>query len=241
MSKIVKAGIMMKESEYKILIFDADDTLFDFKKSERVAFENTMTEFDFDYDEEKHFVPYKKINGALWKALDEGKITQKELKVERFRQFGEALSLIFDPVIFAKRFMFHLSEASFLYDESYKLVEALHKKYRLGIITNGLTDVQVKRIRGSVIAHFFETIIISEEVGVSKPEPQIYELLLEEMDGVNKDKVLMIGDSIASDIRGGYNFGIDTCWYNANNVMNQTEVKPTYEIQSLLQLYDLLD
>jgi putative hydrolase of the HAD superfamily len=136
--------------------------------------------------------------------------------------------------------MKHLANASFLFDESIELIESLHKDFKLTIVTNGLTDVQSKRIRKSVIAKYFEDIVISEEIKVAKPDPRIFEHALKNIKHTDKSKVLMVGDSLTSDIQGGINFGVDTCWYNPRKLENKTEIKPTYEISSLVELKDIL-
>jgi len=226
--------------KYEIIIFDADDTLFDFRKSERDAFKNTMVEFNIEYDENYHLKVYSDINTAIWKDFEDGLITQKELKVERFKRLSDKLNIDFDEVEFAKSYMKHLSFASFLYDNSMDLIESLHKNYRLSIITNGLTEVQDNRIRKSAIAKYFENIVISEEVQVSKPDPKIFELTLNNMKYTDKSKILMVGDSLTSDIQGGINFGIDTCWFNPDKITNKTGMKPNYEISNLMDLKDIL-
>ncbi len=226
--------------KYEIIIFDADDTLFDFRKSERDAFKNTMVEFNIEYDENYHLKIYSDINTAIWKEFEDGLITQKELKVERFKRLSDKLNIDFDEVEFAKSYMKHLSFASFLYDNSMDLIESLHKNYRLSIITNGLTEVQDNRIRKSAIAKYFENIVISEEVKVSKPDPKIFELTLNNMKYTDKSKILMVGDSLTSDIQGGINFGIDTCWFNPDKITNKTGMKPSYEISNLMELRDIL-
>lgn len=227
--------------KYDIIIFDADETLFDFKKSERDAFKNTMLEFNINYNENYHLKIYKDINTAIWKELEDGLITQKKLKVERFKRLSDALNAGFDEVEFSKSYMKHLSYASFLYDDSLALIESLSKDYRLSIITNGLKDVQNNRIRKSIIGKYFEDIVISEEVEVSKPDPKIFEHALNNLNYTNKNKVLMVGDSLTSDIQGGINFGIDTCWFNPNKIVNGTEINPTYEISNLMYLKRGLD
>jgi len=227
--------------KYEIIIFDADETLFDFKKSERDAFKNTMLEFDIEYDEDHHLKIYQSINTDIWNEFETGLITQKELKVERFKRLSNKLNAGFDEVEFAKSYMKHLSNASFLYDDSIDLVESLHKDYRLSIITNGLKDVQDNRIRKSIIAKYFEDIVVSEEVEVSKPDPKIFEHALNNIKHTDKSKVLIVGDSLTSDIQGGINFGIDTCWYNPNKVLNKTRIKPTYEISNLMEIKDIIE
>jgi 2-haloacid dehalogenase len=227
--------------KYEIIIFDADETLFDFKKSERDAFKNTMLEFDIEYDENHHLKIYQGINTAIWREFEDGLISQKELKVERFKRLAHILDASFDEVEFANSYMKHLSNASFLYDDSIELVESLHKDYRLTMVTNGLKAVQDNRIRKSIIAKYFEDIVVSEEALVAKPDPKIFELALNNIKHTDKSKVLMVGDSLTSDIQGGINSGIDTCWYNPNKIINKTAIKPTYEISSLMDLRSILE
>jgi len=226
--------------KYEIIIFDADETLFDFKKSEREAFKNSMLEFDIAYDENHHLKIYQGINTAIWKEFEEGLITQKKLKVERFKRLSDELQAGFNEEEFAKAYMRHLSNGSFLFEDTIELVESLHKDYRLTIVTNGLKDVQDNRIRKSIIAKYFEDIVVSEEVEVSKPDPRIFEHALNNIKHTDKGKVLMVGDSLTSDIKGGINFGIDTCWYNPNKIVNKTGIKPTYEIATFNELKEIL-
>ncbi|MBM7614487.1 YjjG family noncanonical pyrimidine nucleotidase [Alkaliphilus hydrothermalis] len=226
--------------KYEIIIFDADETLFDFKKSEREAFKNSMLEFDIEYDENHHLKVYQGINTAIWKKFEEGLISQRKLKVERFKRLSDKLQAGFNEEEFAIAYMKHLANGSYLFEETIDLVESLHKDFRLTIVTNGLKDVQSKRIKKSIIAKYFEDIVVSEEVEVSKPDPRIFEHALNNIKYIDKSKVLMVGDSLTSDIQGGINFGIDTCWYNPNRVENKTGIKPTYEIASLNELKEIL-
>jgi len=133
--------------KYKIIIFDADDTLFDFKKSEKEALKNTMDEFHIEYDENYHLRIYKDINTALWKDFECGIIPQEKINLEKFKHLSDNLNDEFDANKFATSYIKHLSDASFLYKESLELVESLYKDYTLLIVTNGLKDVQNKRIK----------------------------------------------------------------------------------------------
>ncbi|MCR2013784.1 YjjG family noncanonical pyrimidine nucleotidase [Bacillus cereus] len=226
--------------KYEVILFAADETLFDFKKSEKYAFEQAILEFNIDYREDYHLKIYSDINTAIWKEFECGLITQEKLKVERFRRLSNKLKIKFDEISFSKSYLTHLSHSSFLYGESANIIETLSKNYKLAIITNGLSDVQSNRIRKSSIAKYFDDIVISEEVGISKPTPKIFEITLNNLNYNDKSKVLMVGDSLTSDIQGGVNFGIDTCWYNPNKILNKTTLKPTYEISELLDLYEVL-
>lgn len=224
---------------YKVIIFDADQTLFDFKKSEEHTLQKTMLEFNIDYDKEYHLPQYKIINSAIWKELEQGFISQKELKIERFKRYIKKLNLNLDEVEFAKNYNKNLSKASFLYENSMDIIKKLKKDYTLTIITNGLKDVQDGRIKGSDIASYFEDIVISEEVQVAKPNPQIFEIALKNINYRDKSKVLIVGDSLTSDIQGGINFGIDTCWLNPEGKDNKGII-PTYEIKDLRELMTII-
>jgi 2-haloacid dehalogenase len=226
--------------KYEVIIFDADETLFDFKRSERESLKNTMQDFNIEYDEEHHLKIYKNINASIWKELEEGLITQKELNFNRFRRFAEKLNLDFDALAFTDSYTKHLSNASFIYEDSIELLEMLHKRFRLIMVTNGLKDIQDIRIKKSVLAKYFEVIIVSEEVQVAKPDKRIFEIALNSINYTDKRKVLIVGDSLSSDIQGGINAGIDTCWYNPSKAVNRTGIKPTYEIAGLKELVSIL-
>ena len=226
--------------KYKVILFDADETLFDFKKAEREAFKNTMIDFGIDYDESYHFNTYEEINCAIWKELEQGLITQEKLKTERFRRFIDRLDMNFDENEFASTYMKYLGDGSFLFEGALELIEDLSNKYILSIVTNGLTIVQERRIKKSVIAKYFKDIVISEEIGISKPHPNIFEHAINNLGEFSKDEILMIGDNLSSDIKGGINYNIDTCWYNPNKVENTSNLTPTYEMTDYKEIRSLL-
>lgn len=227
--------------KYEVIIFDADETLFDFEKSEREALKNTMMEFNIDYDENYHLKVYKDINSVVWKEFENGLIIQSNLNIERFKRLIKSLNFNFDEEKFAKAYIKHLSYASFLYNDILALIENLYKKYKLLIVTNGLKDVQDNRIRKSIIGKYFENVVVSEEINISKPDPKIFEYALNSINYSDKSKVIIVGDSLTSDIQGGLNSGIDTCWFNPNNIINNTSIKPTYKITNLMDLKNILE
>lgn len=225
--------------KYEIIMFDADETLFDFKKSEKTAFTNALLQFNMGYDEDYYRI-YTDINEGIWKEFEKRLITQKELQTERFRRLSDKLNIRFNEIEFSRAYEKHLSNASFLFDGSVELIESLRENYRLTMVTNGLKAVQDKRIKKSVIGKYFEDIVISEEVQAAKPDPRIFEAALRNINYADKSRVLMVGDSLTSDIQGGINSGIDTCWFNPRRIKNEMGLKPTYEIYNLMELKDLL-
>ncbi|NLB21008.1 MAG: noncanonical pyrimidine nucleotidase, YjjG family [Clostridium sp.] len=226
--------------KYDVILFDADQTLFDFEKSEKFALEKTIEKLGFIYNEEEHLAIYHDVNKKIWKEFELGEITQEKLKVERFNRFKEMISWDFKPQLFADYYMEFLSNASFIYDDALGLIESLSENHRLAIITNGLTRVQTKRIKGSIIAKYFEEIVISEEIQISKPNPEIFAYTLKKLGQARKESVLMVGDSLTSDIKGGNLFGVDTCWFNPGNKENRADIMPTYEIKTLSELPAIL-
>ena len=226
--------------EYKVILFDADDTLFDFKKTEKHALEKLMSNLNTEYNNDYCINIYKEINTQIWKELEEGKITSDKLKIERFERLINKLNLSNDANRLSNLYIKFLSEGSFLYEETKGLLDYLSKNYKLAIITNGLSDVQHKRIRESEVSHYFDKIIISQEVKISKPDPKIFEYTLNSLNHDDKSSVLMVGDSLTSDIKGGINASIDTCWCNLFNKVNDTDISPKYEINNLLDLKNIL-
>lgn len=225
---------------YELVIFDADETLLDFEKAEEFAFEKAMKHFNIQYDRENHLKNYHEINKAVWSEFEKELITAEDLKVERFKRLFHRLNIDLDPVEVNNQYMNNLCSACFILDGAIEILEELHGKVKLALITNGLLKVQDGRIRKSHIAKYFEAIVISEEAGVAKPNPKIFEYTLKELGHTNKGTVLMIGDSLNSDIKGGVNFGIDTCWFNPKKLENNSGLKPTYEIKELNELVNLI-
>lgn len=227
--------------KYKLLLFDADETLFNFEESEKFAFSKTFLEFNLEYNENKHLKLYKKINGELWLKLEKEEIELEELKKSRFKFFFEELGIKIDYEKFNNSYMENLGNSSILLDDTLSLLGEIDKKYKMAIITNGFTNIQSNRIKKSEIAYFFDDIFISEEIGFSKPEPEIFEYSVKKLGDFEKNEILMIGDNLVADIMGGINFGVDTCWVNLKNKENNKEIVPKYEINNLLELLEVLN
>lgn len=225
---------------YKLILADADDTLFDFQKAEKVAFERSFLEMDHGLDVRGMKQKYDIINKLLWNDVEKGLLTSKQVRVERFRRLFHDLEVSFSADEFSELFINHLSEGAFLLEGAEEVCKYLRSKYTLAIVTNGIKEIQLSRLKRSVIKEYVTEIIISEEVGVSKPDPRIFESALKKLNHFDKENVLMIGDSLSSDIQGGINFGIDTCWFNPKHSENTTALRPTYQIDRIDQLFDIL-
>ena len=228
--------------KYEVLIFDADDTLYDYSKAEIYALKNLFKDIGIDYNEIYQEI-YNEINKKIWEDFEKGLISQKDLKNERFKILFDKLnfkSLDFKNINFGEIYQEHLSNADFLFEESLDIIKKLHKKYRLAIITNGLLKVQEKRIRKNEIAKYFEEIVISDEVNMRKPNKDIFDYTLNKMQVEDRTKVLMIGDSLTSDILGGINSGIDTCFINLYKKKNKSDINANFEINHVRELKNYL-
>ena len=226
--------------KYKVILFDADETLFDFKMAEKQAFLRALEEYKLDVDKEESLKLYSQINKHIWEEFERGEITADRLRVERFERFSKKIKIDFDAVSFSKAYAKFLGEGAYLFDDSVEVIDYLSKKYKLVLVTNGLKDVQKSRISKTPLKDYFQELIISDEIKISKPDPRIFDYALDKLDHKDKSKVLMIGDSLTSDMQGGINAGIDTCWYNPNHLENKSGLNLTYEIHSLNELKEIL-
>jgi len=224
---------------YSWLLFDADGTLFDYDTAESKALAATFHDSGIPYTID-YANTYRQINAQMWSDFEQGKISQEALRSERFGRLFQALNIEADPVAFSDTYLINLSNAADLIDGALELLQALHGNHKLLLITNGIPIVQRTRLAISPIQHYFDAIIISGEIGIAKPHPAIFDAAFHAMNHPPKQETLIIGDSLTSDIQGGLNYGIDTCWYNPNNQLSDNGIIATYEIQILSQLETFL-
>ncbi len=225
--------------DYSWLMFDADGTLFDYDRAETAALEATISEVGLKFDDHVLLI-YRQINGRMWQEFEQGSMSQERLKSERFRVLCTQLGVDLDYEYMSHRYQSNLALGTYLIDGADELLEELNGRYRIALITNGLKDVQRPRIAESTVRDRFSTIIISEEVGVAKPDSKIFDIAFQKMNHPQKDQVLIIGDSLSSDITGGINYGIDTCWYNPMGHEHPSGMDIRFEIRALNELLDFL-
>ena len=226
--------------KYQWLLFDADGTLFDYDRAEAHALSESFAQIGYPF-EEKYLSEYRHINGSLWQAFEQGGIKQKRLKVERFELLCQAFGVTLNPALLSQLYLEHLSRGTFLIDGAEETLKALINHYNLAIITNGLKDVQRPRIASSSIHSYFPVIVISEEVGAAKPDKKIFDIAFQRMGDPQREEVLIIGDSLTSDIAGALNYGIDSCWFNPGRQQRPVGLNIRYEIDELNDLIGLLN
>lgn len=220
---------------YEWLLFDADGTLFDYDCAEEKALTGTFAEFRILFTPQYGEI-YQTVNKKLWKLFEQGKIPLEDLRVRRFLDLFHQAGLSVDVEKFSDRYLFHLSQSADLMPYAIETLQVLEKEYRLAIITNGISKVQRSRLALSPIEEFFDGLFISEEIGYSKPAAGYFDVVMDALYHPQKESVLVIGDSLSSDMRGGINYGLDTCWFNPQENPNTLNLPVTYEIQDLRQL-----
>ncbi len=221
------------ETRYDLLLCDADDTLFDFGKAEENAFDDACAAMGFAATKELLAI-YSVINEALWKLLEQGGITQKELRVRRFEQFLERIGKgDLDAQKMSEAFVQSLGRQSVPIDGAIDAIARWNKMVPVIIVTNGIAKVQHGRMDKSEVRHYIRGMVISEEVGAAKPDPKMLEVGME-MAGINdRSRVLMLGDSLTSDMTAAYHAGVDACWYNPKKNENKKGLPIRYEITDL--------
>jgi 2-haloacid dehalogenase len=221
---------------YKAVFLDADDTIFNFAKTSAFALEQVCRTFNITFTAEL-LNTYESINTELWKQLELGKINKIKLRTERFRRLFTALNISegaggVDSTAAGECYIRFLSESVFLIPGAEKLLQQL-KGVPVIIVTNGIAEVQKSRIARSGLDGLYKGMIISEEAGWAKPDPRIFEQAMLFTEGIPKKEIIMLGDSLSSDIQGANNAAIDSCWFNPSGATNASKAVPDYEIKEL--------
>ncbi|WP_305856536.1 pyrimidine 5'-nucleotidase [Balneatrix alpica] len=221
--------------QYEWILFDADETLFSFDAEAGLRHMFAQLGYHFGVED---FAAYQAVNKPLWVAYQDGQITAAQLQTERFTPWADKLKVTAAEL--NSRFLASMADICAPLPGARELVEALHGRVNLGIITNGFTELQQVRLQRTGLAHAFSTLVISEQVGVAKPDKAIFEHAFSLMGQPDKQRVLMVGDNPHSDILGGLNAGIHTCWVNARQEPVPAGIAPHYQVQNLFELKALL-
>ena len=223
----------------EFLFLDLDDTILDFHKAERIALSKTIQDFGVEPTEEI-LALYHTINKWHWEQLELGKMTRAEVLVNRFGVLFDRLGKNVDPDACAKAYEKNLSIGHYFLPGAEEAVDRLSKKYRLFLASNGTASVQKGRMTSANLYRFFETVFVSQEIGYNKPSLDYFNACFATIEGFDKEKAMIVGDSLSSDIRGGINAGIKTVWVNPGH-LDCGEIKPDHEIEALSQLEQLLE
>ena len=225
--------------KYQFLLFDADGTLLDFHKSESEAVRETMALGGIEPTDGKIKL-YSEINDGLWKKLERGEIEKKVLLYHRFELLFEALGVEGDAKKMASDYMNLLSTKGYVLDGAEQMLKALYGKVKMYIVTNGVEFIQRGRYARCGIDKYFDEIFISDAIGCEKPSVKYFEYVAERIEGFDKARALIVGDSLTSDMRGGLNFGIDTCWYAPHGKACPEDMKLTHVARSFAEVEKII-
>ena len=227
-------------AKYYCILFDADNTLLDFDAAESKALADTLRNYGIEPDAET-VQTYRTINEELWRQLEKGQIRRDKLMAERFTRFLKAVNAAGNGAEMNQYYLDQLSTHPDLAAPNVlDVMKELAEVATLAVVTNGFDRVQSRRVAESGLKEFVEEVFVSEKLDSEKPNRKIFDTALRLLGVENRERVLMVGDSLTSDIQGGINAGLDTCWYNPNHAENPGKVCPTYEISDLEALYQLV-
>lgn len=223
----------------EFLFLDLDDTILDFHKAEHIAIGRTFEAMGLTPTEESRAL-YSRINKRHWEMLERGELTREQVLVQRFECLFRELGMEVDGVRCARTYEKFLGMGHYFLPGAEEAVQALSKKYRLFLASNGTASVQAGRMTSAGLYPYFEEVFVSQEIGYNKPSKEYFDACFARIPGFEKEKCLMVGDSLTSDILGGINAGIRTCWINPAGKLSG-EIRPDYEIKALAELPRLLE
>lgn len=220
---------------YEWVIFDADETLFHFDALSglQIMFNHFGIQFT-----KQNYEAYQKINKPLWLHYHKGLISAEQLQHTRFKAWASRLNV--STQLLNNAFLEVMADICTPIEGAIHLLSALKNKVKLGIITNGFTKLQQARLEKTGLEKYFELLVISEEIGVAKPHVDIFNHAVSRMNNPARELVLMVGDNLDTDIVGGINAGLDTCWFNMHKNARPKHIKPTFQVASLIELKTLL-
>ncbi|WP_303818982.1 pyrimidine 5'-nucleotidase [Actinobacillus minor] len=221
---------------YNWVLFDADETLFSFNSY--LGLTSMLKRYGIEFTPED-YEAFQAVNKLLWVAYQNNEITANDIQMRRFAKLSAQIGV--NQLQLNQELMAEMAKVSQPLDGVMEMLNTLYGKVKMGIITNGFTELQESRLNNTQTKKFFEMVVVSEQIGVAKPDRKVFDYAFSLMDNLDKTKILMVGDTLASDILGGYNAGIDTCWFNHAKQMNETEIHPTYEITHIRELIDIVN
>jgi 2-haloacid dehalogenase len=225
---------------YKILLFDLDDTLLDFGANEADSLSKLFQRHGYAFTDEL-FQVYNSVNKKLWSEYEKGTIPMDHIMNTRFSETMRRLGKDEDGAAWEKEYRELLGSGCQLMDGALELCQRLSVSHRLFVVTNGMEETQVRRLKQSGLYEFFEGFFYSQSVGFQKPSMEFFDYVMGHIRDFKKEETLMIGDSLTTDIKGGLLAGLDTCWINTKAQEAPADVQSTYTITCLEELYDIIN
>ena len=216
--------------KYTTLLLDIDDTILDFGSAERKALEIAITATSLPYGDEV-FDAYHAINESLWKSYERGEIEKNDIRVLRFARLFEAMGWTSDSLITGQAYIDQLSKRGEMIEGAREFLETVARSFDLYAVTNGIETVQRGRFKAADIDKYFLDVFISERVGYGKPDVRYFEYIFKHIRETDRARIIVVGDSPTSDIRGAQNAGLDSVWYIRRNSQLPDDVSPTYRAE----------
>lgn len=223
---------------YSHFLFDADNTLLDFDKAQKLSFCSLLDDFSVQYSDEI-YQQYETINHSLWNLFEVGKIDSQTVQEKRFELFFQQINIKITGRDANDLYQSKLSKQSILIPYATEVCKELSNSAELTIVTNGVGKTQQERIKNSAINKYISHVVISEDIGCAKPNKPFFDETFKIINRKPIDKILIVGDSLSSDIRGGILAGIDTCWFNRHEQVVPTDINIQYVITDLRQLLSI--
>lgn len=226
--------------KYPYLLFDADDTLFDFPTASARAYEIMCRANDIPTTPAVYQL-YHEINAVLWSAFDRGSVSKEYVTLERYVLFLRALELDRDPEKCNRDYLTALGGAVFPLPHAEEVCRELARRgHRLYIVTNAVASVQRSRLKQCAFGGVFQDVFISEDAGAAKPHPDYYRYVRSRLPEITPENALLIGDSLTTDIRGANNAGLPCCWFNPHRRPAPEDLRIDHEIHDLRELLELV-
>lgn len=224
------------------ILWDVDGTLLDFIAAEKAAIKTLFGEFNLGQCSDEMIKRYSEINKTYWQRLERGEITKQEVLVGRFKEFFKSEGIDISVVEeFNSLYQLRLGDTIVYHDDSLEIIKSLQGRVRQYIVSNGTVEAQSKKLRLSGLGELVDGIFLSEHIGVEKPNIEFFDKVLEEIKPADRSSILIVGDSLTSDIQGGNNAGIVTCWYNPLGDKAPDKYRIDYEISDLHQIYEIIE
>jgi len=226
---------------YKYLLWDVDGTVLDFLASEAYAIRFLFEKYNIGKCSDEMLKMYSDINRKYWQKLERGELTKPEILIGRFREFFEIIGA--DTAIvedFNRDYQIKLGDYAVFVDNAEYILKSQKGRYTIAAVTNGTKVAQERKLRLSGLDEIFDAVFISENIGAEKPNKEFFDYVFEKLGITNKKEVLIIGDSLTSDIKGGADAGIDTCWFNPQHNPNILGIEVTYEIDNLGKIENIV-
>ena len=224
----------------EFLFLDLDDTILDFHKAERLAISRTFRSFGLEPTEQV-LERYHVINRQHWERLERGELTRDQVLTGRFQMLFEELGIPAQPQAVAKGYEHNLGLGHYFLPGAKEALDTLRGKYRLFLASNGTASVQHSRLTSAGLYPYFEKVFVSQALGANKPSRAFFDACAAQIPGFDPRKALMVGDSLTSDILGGINAGMKTCWVCPPEAQGRPDIVPDYRIEALSQLPELLE